>query len=150
MMFLIRTGFWLLVLVLLLPTDENQQNEIYGTAQTAMNDVATFCDRNPQTCVKGQDAFELLVQKAQYGAQVVMNLVEEQTGNLDSNPVPVPGPVPEPVPMPADNNVMPSDNSVMPVPAAAPLEPATTWDASASQDTLNPQDREAAWGGPGI
>ena len=143
MMFLIRTSFWLLVLILLLPTDENQQNEIYGTAQTAMNDVATFCDRNPETCAKGQDAFELLVQKAQYGAKVVMNLVDAQTATLDSNPVP------GPVPMPADNSVMPSNDSVMPVPAAAPLEP-MTWDAAASQDTLNAQDREAAWSGPGI
>ena len=100
----------------------------------------------------GMTGIEFIIQleRRQYGAQVVMNLVEERTGNLDSNPVPVPGPVPGPVPMPADNNVMPSDNSVMPVPAATPLEPATTWDASASQDTLNPQDREAAWGGPGI
>jgi hypothetical protein len=137
MMFLIRTGFWLLVLVLLLPTDEGQQNEIYGTAQTAMNDVVGFCDRNPQTCTKGQDAFGLLVQKAQYGAQMVMNLVESQTQTeiFDNN-------FSQPV-------AMPSDSGVMPVPAAAPLETAT-WDASASQDTLSPEDREAAWGGPGI
>jgi len=139
MMFLIRTGFWLLVLVLLLPTDENQQNEIYGTAQAAMNDVATFCDRNPQTCATGQNAFAVLVQKAQYGAQVVTNLVDEQTGTFDSNAVS--GPVPM--------GPAPIDSAVMPVPAAAPLE-AATWDASQSQDTLNSQDREAAWGGPGI
>jgi len=34
----------------------------------------------------------------------------------------------------------------MPVPSAVPLEP-TTWN---TQDTLKPDDREAAWGGPGV
>lgn len=135
MMFLIRTGFWLLVLVLLLPTNEDQQNKIYGTAEAAVNDVVSFCDRNPQTCATGQDAFALLVQKAQYGAQMVMKLVDGQTETFGNG-------VPEAV-------AMPDDDSVMPVPAAVPLEPAT-WDASASQDTLNPEDRKAAWGGPGI
>lgn len=149
MMFLIRTGFWLIVLILLLPTDESQQKEIYGTAQTAMNDVVTFCDRNPETCAKGQDAFAVLVQKAQYGAQVVMNLVESQTAALDG--AAVPGPVPmDPAPVnPVPANPVPMDGAVMPVPATTPLEPAT-WEASQYQDTLNAQDREAAWGGPGI
>jgi hypothetical protein len=141
MMFLIRTAFWLLILVLMLPTDRDQQDKIYGTAQAAMNDVAGFCDRNPQTCATSHDAFDVLVHKAQYGAQMVMNLVEGKTaafGNRLPEPVAMPGPVP-----------MPGDGSVMPVPAAAPLEP-TTWDTTASQDTLNPEDREAAWGGPGV
>lgn len=136
MMFLFRSAFWLLILVLLVPTGKDQQNQIYGTAQAAMNDVMSFCDRNPQTCATGQDAFAVLVQKAQYGAQMVMALVEGQTdsfGNSLSEPVP-----------------MPSGNAVMPVPSAVPLEP-TTWDASTSQDTLSPEDREAAaWGGPGV
>ena len=45
MLFLIRTAFWLMIIVLLLPTDEQQRNEVYGTAQAAVHDVATFCDR---------------------------------------------------------------------------------------------------------
>lgn len=135
MMFLIRTGFWLVILVLLLPTDKEQQNQVYGTAQTAFNDVASFCDRNPETCAAGQEAFSVLVQKAQYGAQMVMGLVEGQTTSFGNG---LPGPV-----------ATPADASVMPVPAAVPFESAS-WDANASQDTLNPEDREAAWGGPGI
>lgn len=146
MMFLIRTGFWLLVLVLLLPTDENQQNQIFGTAQTAMNDLAGFCDRNPQTCLTSQEAFEVLVQKAQYGAQLVMNLVDEQTAAFD-NTVQQNGAAPQPVSMPNDSPIT-KDGSVMPVPAA-PLEPMTL-DASASKDTLGPDDLETAWEGPGI
>lgn len=139
MMFLFRSAFWLLILVLLVPTGEDQQNKIYGTAQAAMNDVMTFCDRNPQTCATGQDAFTVLVQKAQYGAQMVMTLVEGQSDSFGGN---LGNPLPEPV-------AMPNDGSVMPVPSAVPMEP-MAWDASASQDTLSAQDREAAWGGPGV
>jgi hypothetical protein len=135
MMFLIRTAFWLVVLVLLLPTDKDQQNQIYGTAQTAVSDVAGFCDRNPQTCATSQEAFAVLVHKAQYGAGMLMELVEGQTATFGGS---VPGPV-----------AMPGDPGIMPVPAAVPLDPAT-WDATATQDTLNPDDREAAWGGPGV
>lgn len=142
MMFLIRTAFWLMILVLLLPTDEQQQNRIYGTAQAAVNDVVGFCDRNPQTCATSQEAFAVLVQKAQYGAQMVMALVEGQTDPFGSG-----SSTSEPVAR--------SDNpSVMPVPSAVPLEPVplepATWDTTASQDTLNPEDLEAAWGGPGV
>jgi uncharacterized protein DUF5330 len=135
MMFLIRTGFWLVILVLLLPTDKEQQNQVYGTAQAAFNDVASFCNRNPETCAASQEAFGVLVQKAQYGAQMVMGLVEGQTTSFGNDLL---GPM-----------ATPADSSVMPVPAAVPFESAS-WDANTSQDTLNPEDREAAWGGPGI
>ena len=62
MLFLLRTAFWLMIIVLLLPTDERQRSEVYGTAQAAVHDLATFCDRNPETCAKGKDAFGVLVQ----------------------------------------------------------------------------------------
>jgi hypothetical protein len=132
MMFLIRSAFWLLILVLLLPTDQDQQAKIYGTAEATVNDVAGFCDRNPRTCATGHDAFEVLVQKAQYGAQLIMGFVEANTDDFGNR-------LPEPL-------AMRGDGSVMPVPSAVPLEP-TTWN---TQDTLNPDDREAAWGGPGV
>jgi hypothetical protein len=135
MMFLIRTAFWLVVLVLLIPTDKDQQNQIYGTAQTAVSDMAGFCDRNPQTCATSQEAFAVLVQKAQYGANMLMGLVETQTASFGAT-------TPSVV-------AMPGDPGIMPVPAAVPLEP-TTWDSNVTQDTLSPQDREAAWGGPDV
>ena len=87
MMFLIRSAFWLLILVLLLPTDKDQQNKIYGTAEATVNDVAGFCDRNPQTCATGQDAFEVFVQKAQYGAQMLMSFVETAAAGQAPEPL---------------------------------------------------------------
>jgi len=150
MMFLMRSAFWLLILVLLIPTDQSQQNQIYGTAQTAMKDLAGFCDRNPKTCTTGQDAFQILVQKAQYGAQMIMALVEERPANevlATSKP---------------NSTATVGNGAVMPVPSAVPLQ---TWglgdaglggaglDGSSldgSQDTLNAEDLEADWSGPNV
>jgi len=123
MLFLIRTAFWLMIIVLLLPTDEQQRNEVYGTAQAAVHDVATFCDRNPETCAKGKDAFSVLVQKAQFGARMLMDLIsgKEESGGFGFE----------------------QPNSEMP-----PLFAPARFDESASQDTLKPEDREEAWMGP--
>ena len=79
-MFLIRTAFWLIILVLLLPTNEQQQSEVYGTAQAAVKDVSGFCDRNPGVCATGKDAFAVFVHKAKFGAEMLMGFVKGKTG----------------------------------------------------------------------
>jgi hypothetical protein len=121
MLFLIRTAFWLMIIVLLLPTDEKQRSEVYGTAQAAVNDVATFCDRNPETCARGKDAFGIFVQKAQFGARMLMDLINGRDEAGDER----------------------SQSSEAPY-----LFKPASYDVSASQDTLNPEDREEAWSGP--
>ena len=119
MSFLIRTAFWLMIIVLLLPTDEKQRNEVYGTAQAAVNDVATFCDRNPETCARGKDAFAVFVQKAQFGARMLMSLING-TGTDEG----------------------PRQGS-----ETSPFEPGLLH-PDASQNTLNPEDLDEAWTGP--
>lgn len=131
MMFLLRAAFWLLIIVLLLPTDEDQRNKVYGTAEAAVKDLATFCDRNPDTCTTGRDAFQVLVHKAEFGARMLMGFIKEQTGG-------------EPDPAWGDAAAGDSASSE---PASMPVAHAS-WDNGVSQDTLNPEDREAAWGGP--
>jgi hypothetical protein len=133
MLFLIRTAFWLVIIILLLPTDSQQRSQVYGTAQATVQDVATFCDRNPKTCVTGRDAFAVLVSKAQFGASILMGFVKEQTGMDVGN-------APFGEPAPAEESREPSSEE-MPYLAAEPA----SW--SDSQDTLNPEDREVAWGG---
>ncbi len=126
MMFLIRTAFWLVIIILLLPTDEGQQSKVYGTAEAAAKDVATFCDRNPDTCTTGRDAFQVLVHKAEFGARMLMGFIKEQTGG--------------------GNETASSNASAAPA-AIDGVAPAS-WENGTSQDTLTPEDREAAWGGP--
>ena len=156
MKFLLKSVFWLVLLLLLIPTDKDQQNQIYGTAQAAMNDVAAFCTRNPQTCATGQDAFAVLVQKAKYGTDLVMGLVEGRSaplGNslaqdsLSPNNPPQNNVLPQAIDPPQTATLQGEPSGVMPVPAALPLEPAP-WDDTTPRDTLNSQDREAAWDGP--
>jgi Family of unknown function (DUF5330) len=79
-MFLLRTIFWLVVLVLLLPTNEQQQSQVYGTAQAAVKDVSGFCERNPTVCTTGKDAFDVFVHKARFGAEMLMGFVKGRTG----------------------------------------------------------------------
>ena len=88
MLFLIRAAFWLMIIVLLLPTDDKQRSEVYGTAQAAVNDVTGFCDRNPETCARGKDAFAVFVQKAEFGARMVMDLIQNKAGGGAEQPAP--------------------------------------------------------------
>ncbi|HEY8273189.1 MAG TPA: DUF5330 domain-containing protein [Pseudolabrys sp.] len=127
MLFLIRTAFWLMIIVLLLPTDAQQRSEVYGTAQAAVNDVATFCDRNPETCARGKDAFSVFVQKAQFGARMLMDLIN---GRTESGEEEAPSSEARSLFEPASFDVSASQAS------------------QASQDTLAPEDREEAWSGP--
>ena len=127
MMFLIRTAFWLMIIVLLLPTDDQQRSEVYGTAQAAVNDVATFCDRNPETCARGKDAFSVFVQKAQFGARMLMDLIQDRTGGGGEDT---------------------TQSEFMHSSEADSLVAPASFDMGGSQDTLNPEDREEAWSGP--
>ena len=79
-MFLIRTAFWLSLLVLLLPTDEQEQRVIYGNAQAAVKDLGSFCDRNPGVCEASKNAAHTFGQKAQFGAKMVMDFIQEKAG----------------------------------------------------------------------
>jgi hypothetical protein len=133
MMFLIRTAFWLMILVLLLPNDQQQQSEVYGTAEAAVKDVSGFCDRNPGVCDKGRDAFSVFVHKAQFGAQMLMGFIRERTGASSVSEAPAPAPEPTPAPAAASWEQEPDPEA----PAAATVS---------SQDTLNPADLEPAWG----
>ena len=127
MMFLIRSAFWLMIIVLLVPTDEGQQNQVYGSAEAAVKDVATFCDRNPETCTTGKNAFDVLVHKAEFGARILMGFIMDKSG------------------LGGDATASSGAATSASVSGMAPA----SWSRGSSQDTLSPEDREAAWGGPG-
>lgn len=79
-MFFIRTAFWLGVVVLVLPTDAQQQARLAQKASTAVTHVATFCDRNPKTCETGAEYWGLFVKKAEFGARLAWDLMNERSG----------------------------------------------------------------------
>lgn len=77
-MFLLRTAFWLTLVILLLPTNEGEQVQILGTAEAAIKDVRTFCVRNPGVCEKSRNAFNEFGEKAQFGAKMLMKFFDEE------------------------------------------------------------------------
>jgi hypothetical protein len=74
-MFFVKLAFWLGVVVMLLPSDEQQQARFYTTATTAVERVTTFCDRNPRTCTLSAEAWSTFLRKAEFGARLAGDLI---------------------------------------------------------------------------
>ena len=161
-MFLIRTVFWLVILVLLLPTNEQQQSQVYGTAQAAVKDVSGFCERNPSVCATGKDAFAVFMHKARFGAEMLMSFVKGKTGfaagdggtsagatDMDSLQAPS---AEDNAPATAEEAGKQSSLEQTAVAQAAAESwaqaPVTVEPAANSQNTLNPDDLLPAWSGP--
>ena len=88
-MLFIRTTLLLGLGVLILPTDQASQARVTSAAKTAMTWTTTFCDRNPATCVQGQQAWGVFVEKAQFGAKMAFELISEhktQTAAAQTTP----------------------------------------------------------------
>jgi hypothetical protein len=161
-MFLLRTIFWLIVLVLLLPTNEQQQSQVYGTAQAAVKDVSGFCERNPTVCSTGKDAFDVFVHKARFGAEMLMSFVKGRTGfaggDVENAADPGAAEAPAADDFGPDEEAAGKQSSLDQAGVAqasidswsmAPVtvEPAGI-EATSSQNTLSPDDLLPAWGGP--
>lgn len=80
MFFLFRVAFWLSLVILFLPAQENDTQaadisvsagEALGVATSAISDMSAFCQRNPDTCETGGEALKTFSRKAQYGAKLI-------------------------------------------------------------------------------
>ena len=87
MFFLLRVAFWLSIVVLLLPAPEKSVDpirpqvgtfEAIGVAQTAIEDMRSFCTRKPDACETGSHALHAFGQKAQYGAKLLYDFLSER------------------------------------------------------------------------
>lgn len=77
-MFLIRTAFWLALIVLLLPSDKERQARLYKTATDAVHTAATFCNRNAALCEQGAQHWGLFRTKLEFGARLVFDVASER------------------------------------------------------------------------
>ena len=82
-MFLIRTAFWLSLLILILPTDKHEQRVVYSNAESAVKDLGKFCTRNPEVCEASKQIAYKFGEKAQFGARMVMDFIQEKAGSGD-------------------------------------------------------------------
>jgi hypothetical protein len=78
-MFLVRTAFWLSIVVLLLPADADSGDqaprvsafEAISAARSTVDDLSQFCERNPDVCVTGGSAFHVFADKVRFGAKML-------------------------------------------------------------------------------
>ena len=84
-MSLIRTAFWLGLVVLILPTDQQQQARLMTTASAAVERVSTFCNRNVSTCATGAQVWATFVKKAEFGFHMAMDLISKRGERRDGD-----------------------------------------------------------------
>jgi hypothetical protein len=80
-MFLIRTAFWLSVVIMVIPADPQSETpaprvsmfEAFSSARAVAADFSNFCERNPDVCVTGAAAFHAFAEKAQSGARLLFH-----------------------------------------------------------------------------
>jgi Family of unknown function (DUF5330) len=125
MMFLIRTAFWLSVVVLLLPTPESMKapessidtTKAVSAASATVSDMRAFCERQPDACKVGSQALTAFGYKAQASAKWVYEFLTDKLGNAQTT--------------------------------ATPSEPKAALDlGNGSQHTLTPADAAPAWRAP--
>lgn len=104
-MFLVRTAFWLSLLLVVLPIDTGAEDsadqqsisafQALGAAQSVISDLSQFCDRNEAACATGGAALEQVGHKARAGAKLVYEYLD---GALDDNGTTASIPTAEPQP----------------------------------------------------
>lgn len=129
--------------VLLLPTDERKQAELFSTARYAVERTVTFCDRNQQLCTSGRELWAVFVRKAEFGLDLVVKLARAQNEAAAPGAQLMDRPSGPERPVLAEQQ-MPEPASPVAAPAAVPpLRP-----LPAARGTLSPADAQPQWRGP--
>ena len=93
-MFIIRTAFWLSLVILCLPVSSGDNSpsadvagatEAMSVARSAVGDLSKFCERNPGTCDTGNLVVSSFGQKARYGAQIVYQYLDNKFGSEENS-----------------------------------------------------------------
>ncbi|MBA5779050.1 DUF5330 domain-containing protein [Stappia sp. F7233] len=88
MFFLLRTAFWIGLVILLLPIDTGDNGdssasispvEAFVAAQSTVSDISGFCSRNPATCQTGGQALQAFGAKARESARLVYEYLDSAT-----------------------------------------------------------------------
>ncbi len=93
-MFLLRSAFWLTIVIMLIPADPESGEaprvtvaEAMGALRDTVTDLSGFCDRNPDVCVTGGAAAQMIAEKSQNGIEIVYRYVTgEESGGIDMAP----------------------------------------------------------------
>lgn len=87
MFFLLRAAFWLTIVLALLPSGGSQPSaggpkvgEALSAAGAAIADLRHFCTREPEACEVGAQTAVMIGQRAQAGAKMLYELINEHGG----------------------------------------------------------------------
>jgi hypothetical protein len=136
-MTVLRYAFWGFIVILLLPTSDDEKHAIYGGLKKVGWDFVTFCDRNPDVCQGVKDAVGSVVQKLNLGAEMVSDAMEHGDGLQADVEGPGAG-----APMAVDKGG--SGVDLPPLRPAPRVKPAVY----ESQSTLTEEDLRPHWQGP--
>jgi hypothetical protein len=136
MFFLIRTAFWLCVVLALLPFFAGEQSKEQTSAQSSfdageavvaasatVSDLSGFCSRQPEACSVGSQAAAAFGHKAQAGAKILFDYLNDRMTS------------------PKSTGSVTRESS-----AAIPMPPVRK--AVSSRETLTPGDLGPAWRNP--
>ena len=161
-MYLLRTAFWISVVILCLPIGAEDHTEVneaganradvsasdtIGAALSTVGDLAGLCERQPEVCETGSAVWHTFQRKARYGASLIYDWAssddETATGAQD------------PEPQLRESNAAHSDayGSELRATASAPLPEHTgsiirIAGSTKSQNTLKIEDLIPQWTGP--
>ena len=92
MWFLARMVFWLGLIIALLPIAPLRQEtsasavDSLSAASAAVSDIRQFCVRQPDACAAGSEAIAQFVQKAETGAKLLYQFLNERKAK-DESPI---------------------------------------------------------------
>ena len=76
-MFLIRTAFWLSLVILLLPVGNQGNSNVIRVTADALSNMDKFCERNTDICSITQETWKSLKFKAAYSFDALANISKE-------------------------------------------------------------------------
>ncbi|MBM3531053.1 MAG: hypothetical protein FJX62_23495 [Alphaproteobacteria bacterium] len=129
MFFLIRVAFWMTIVLALLPFSSSKPvntgvqvgaTDAVVAATAAVSDFGGFCDRQPGACTVGAQAATAIGVRAQAGAKMVYEFLNDQVARVETG-------------------------SVL---EARPVLARAVPSAPGSQSTLRPTDLDPSWRGP--
>jgi hypothetical protein len=128
MRFLLRMAFWLTIILALLPSGGSQPTpnvnvsavDAVSAAKANVSGVRSFCERQPDACTVGSQAAVAIGNRAQAGAKMLYEYLNERLGSHDAR-----------TPLNA------ASGEAVRLPTARP-----------SQHTLSPSDLAPAWHAP--
>ena len=95
-MSLMRTAFWLGLLIMVLPIDQDPADkentpkvsawQAIGAAQTVYSDISGFCSRNPSACETGEAMAKTFTNKTKASVKVIYDYLSEPEAGTEQAP----------------------------------------------------------------